>query len=57
MAFNIGNGTRVKIAANAKETTRQGQWGVVKGFHHGRYVVEFKDKQREDFLSFELEYE
>lgn len=56
MPFDIGKGTKVKILENAK-SDRAGQYGVVKGSHHGRYVVEFKDGKREDFLSHELDYD
>lgn len=56
MAFNIGIGTKVKILENVK-SPRAGQTGTVKAFHHGRYVVEFKDKKREDFVSHELDYD
>lgn len=56
MAFNIGIGTKVKILENAR-SPRAGQRGVVRAFHHGRYVVEFKDGKREDFVSHELDYD
>lgn len=55
MPFNIGIGTKVKILDNVK-SPRAGEKGTVKAFHHGRYVVEFSDGKREDFLSYELDY-
>lgn len=55
MPFNIGVGTKVKILENAK-SPRAGQTGTVRASHHGRYVVEFKDGKREDFVSHELDY-
>lgn len=57
MAFDIGVGTRVRIAQNVKDSDRKGQWGVVQGRHAGSYVVKFRDGKTDLFVAHELEYE